>query len=347
ASRMSAEALRWGPLPMPDDNTDFIDGIRTMATNGDANGRTGMAVLLYAANQSAPDRFLCNADGEMLFVPQSGALILHTEAGQIDVAPGEIAVVPRGIKFSVSLDGGAARGYVCENYGSLFDLPELGPLGSNGLANARDFLYPVARFDDREGDFELVFKTVGEFSRCSLNRSPLNVVAWHGNYAPYKYDLRRFNTVGSISFDHPDPSIFTVLTSLSQAPGIANCDFVIFPPRWLVAEDTFRPPWFHRNVMSEFMGLVYGEYDAKPGGFAPGACSLHNAMTPHGPSTEAFEKATAADLAPQKLDHTMAFMFESCLRFLPTPFAMDSPQRHDDYTDCWQGLGASFGNKPG
>ena len=341
-AHMSAEALRWGPMPLPAQPTDFIDGVRTMATNGDANARSGMAVLLYAANQSAPDRFLCNADGEMLIVPQQGGLTLHTEAGQLDVAPGNIAVIPRGFKFSVSLTDASARGYVCENYGALFELPELGPLGSNGLANPRDFLYPVARFEDRKGEFELVFKTLGEFFKCKLERSPLNVVAWHGSYAPYKYDLRRFNTVGSISYDHPDPSIFTVLTSPSATPGVANCDFVIFPPRWLVAENTFRPPWFHRNVMSEFMGLVYGEYDAKPDGFAPGACSLHNAMTPHGPSREAFDKATAADLAPQKIDGTMAFMFESCLRFVPTSFAVNDADRHDDYTDSWQGLKANF-----
>ncbi|MEO1575391.1 MAG: homogentisate 1,2-dioxygenase domain-containing protein, partial [Pseudomonadota bacterium] len=265
-----------------------------------------------------------------------------TEAGLVAVGPGEIAVVPRGMKFSVALPDGPSRGYICENFGALFELPELGPMGSNGLANPRDFLSPVAHYEDRAGDFELVFKTLGHFFRADLSHSPLDVVAWHGSYAPYKYDLNHFNTIGSISFDHPDPSIFTVLTSQTDTPGVANCDFVIFPPRWLVAEDTFRPPWFHRNVMSEFMGLIYGEYDAKPDGFLPGGMSLHNAMSPHGPSAEAFDKATASDLAPQKLDDTMAFMFESFMRILPTPYAMALPERQPDYRDCWTGLESHF-----
>ncbi len=334
--------LRWSPPPLSDMPTDFIDGMSTMATNGDCNARIGMGVLMYTATRSAPRRFLCNSDGEMLIVPQCGGLIIDTEAGRLQVAPGDIAVVPRGYKFSVSLVDDQARGYVCENYGALFELPELGPIGSNALANPRDFLYPVARFDDDDDACELVFKTMGKFFRCDLAHSPLDVVAWHGDYAPYKYDLRRFNTIGSISFDHPDPSIFTVLTSQTDSPGVANVDFVIFPPRWLVAENTFRPPWFHRNVMSEFMGLIYGEYDAKPDGFLPGGASLHNCMSPHGPSAEAFDKATAATLCPQKLDDTMAFMFESFMRILPTVEAMASPTLQDNYADCWDGLTSHF-----
>lgn len=339
---VTPDQLRWGPLPLPETAQDFIDGIRTVAGNGDANARSGIAAHVYLCTASAPDRFLCNADGEMLIVPQSGPLELRTEAGHLAIGPGEIGVVPRGMKFSVALPDGPSRGYICENFGALFELPELGPMGSNGLANPRDFLSPVAHYEDRSGDFELVFKTLGKFFRADLSHSPLDVVAWHGSYAPYKYDLSHFNTIGSISFDHPDPSIFTVLTSQTDTPGVANCDFVIFPPRWLVAEDTFRPPWFHRNVMSEFMGLIHGEYDAKPDGFLPGGMSLHNAMSPHGPSAEAFDKATASDLTPQKLDDTMAFMFESFMRILPTSFAMALAQRQPDYRDCWTGLESHF-----
>jgi homogentisate 1,2-dioxygenase len=339
---VTPEQLRWSPLPTPGASVDFIDGIRTMACNGDSNARSGIGVLLYAATASAPTRFLCNADGEMLIVPQQGRVLLHTEAGTLEAGPGEIAVIPRGYKFSVTLQGDVARGYICENYGALFDLPELGPIGSNALANPRDFLYPVALYDDRAASAELVFKTMGKFFTCALSHSPLDVVAWHGNYAPYKYDLRRFNTIGSISYDHPDPSIFTVLTSQTNTPGVANADFVIFPPRWLVAENTFRPPWFHRNVMSEFMGLIYGEYDAKPDGFVPGGSSLHNSMVAHGPSAEAFDKATQSDLAPHKLDDTMAFMFESCHNIVPTEFALTLPQLHKNYADCWDGLVSRF-----
>ncbi|MFK7887997.1 MAG: homogentisate 1,2-dioxygenase [Gammaproteobacteria bacterium] len=339
---ITPEQLRWAPPPIPDAALDFIDGMRTLATNGDANARIGIGVLMYTSTRSAPERFLCNSDGEMLIVPQQGALQLHTEMGEINVAPGEIAVLPRGVKFSVSLREASARGYICENYGALFELPELGPIGSNALANPRDFLYPVARYEDRAETCELVFKTQGAFFRCDLPASPLDVVAWHGDYAPYKYDLRRFNTIGSISFDHPDPSIFTVLTSQTDSEGVANADFVIFPPRWLVAENTFRPPWFHRNVMSEFMGLIYGEYDAKPDGFVPGGASLHNAMSPHGPSADAYAKASSADLQPQKLDATMAFMFESFMRINPTAEAMASAGLQSDYTDCWQDLASNF-----
>ena len=343
---VTPEQLRWAPLPLPDTAVDFIDGMVTMASNGDANARAGIGVLMYASTRSAPDRYLCNSDGEMLIVPQQGGLLLNTEMGVLEVAPGDIAVIPRGIKFSVSLSEATASGYVCENYGAMFDLPELGPIGSNALANPRDFLYPVAQFTNDEQRSELIFKAAGHFFRCDLPASPLDVVAWHGNYAPYKYDLRRFNTIGSISFDHPDPSIFTVLTSQTDSPGVANADFVVFPPRWLVAENTFRPPWFHRNVMSEFMGLIYGEYDAKPDGFLPGGASLHNCMSPHGPSAEAFEKASSADLQPQKLDDTMAFMFESNLRINPTSFAMESAGLQLDYPECWSDLDAHFTGAP-
>lgn len=342
--------LRWDPLAMPPDSTqgaDFIDGLTTMATNGDVRGQTGMAVHIYRATRAMDERFFCNADGEMLIVPEMGAVTLHTECGVLRAEPGEIALVPRGMKFRVVPADTAARGYVCENYGRLFRLPERGPIGSDGLANRRDFETPVACFEDREGDFELVFKLGGRLFACDIGHSPLDVVAWHGNLVPYRYDLSRFNTIGSISFDHPDPSIFTVLTSPSDTPGTANVDFVIFPPRWLVAEHTFRPPWYHRNVMSEFMGLVQGEYDAKPGGgFAAGGASLHNCMSAHGPDREAFERASIADLAPQKLDDTMAFMFESRYLIQPTAFAMETQALQRDYRACWQGLEKRFNGTP-
>ncbi|CAN0137474.1 unnamed protein product [Discosporangium mesarthrocarpum] len=314
----------------------------TLTTNGNAALGTGIAVHVYAANRSMAGRYLTNHDGEMLLVPQQGRLLLRTEAGRLDIAPGEIAVVPRGYKFAVDLRDDAARGYVCENYGQPLDLPELGPIGANGLANARDFLYPRAAYEDDESACELVMKTGGRLFAAALAASPLDVVAWHGNYAPYKYDLARFNVIGSVSYDHPDPSIFTVLTSASDTPGTANVDFVAFAPRWLVMEDTFRPPWFHRNVMSEFMGLIEGVYDAKPSGFAPGGASLHNAFLPHGPDAEAFDAASKAELAPEKQDATLAFMFESRYPFVATDFAMTTPALQADYTECWAGLKRMF-----
>lgn len=336
------EPLRWLPFSIPQEPTDFVDGIRTVAANGDVETQTGMAAHIYLCNQPMVRRALVNADGEMLLVPQQGTLVLRTELGLLAVRPGEIALIPRGIAFRVDVPAGPSRGYICENYGALFRLPELGPIGSNGLANARDFQAPVAAYEEIRGEHEIVRKFGGTLWRTSLSHSPFNVVAWHGNLVPLKYDTARFMALGSISFDHPDPSIFTVLTSPSDTPGTANCDFVIFPPRWLVAEDTFRPPWYHRNIMSEFMGLVHGQYDAKPQGFRPGGASLHNCMVPHGPDGQAFEKASRAELVPQKLADTLAFMFESRWRLRPTAYALQADRLDTAYTECWAGLEDKF-----
>ncbi|MEM1263544.1 MAG: homogentisate 1,2-dioxygenase [Pseudomonadota bacterium] len=337
------DPLRWDPLPMPTEPTDFVDGIVTMAACGDAGTQAGAGLAIYRANQSMSDRYFSSADGELLLVPEQGGLQIHTECGVLTAEPGHIAVIPRGIKFRVVLLGENARGYLCENYGAPFDLPERGPIGSDGLANSRDFEAPVAAYEDRSGAFEHIMKFDGCLFRAALDHSPLDVVAWHGNSYPYRYDLFRFNTIGSISYDHPDPSIFTVLTSPSDTVGTANVDFVIFPPRWLVMQDTFQPPWYHRNVMSEYMGLVSGVYDAKPGGgFVPGGASLHNAMVPHGPDAAAFDAGTQQDLAPQYLDATMAFMFESRYLIRPTDRALQCPERQRDYNAAWQGLKRHF-----
>jgi homogentisate 1,2-dioxygenase len=335
--------LRWDPLPLPTAPTDFIDGLITLAGNGSAAAQHGVGIHVYAANRSMQGRYFYDADGELLIVPQLGRLRIATELGVLEIEPQEIAVIPRGVRFRVDLLDREARGYVAENFGPILRLPELGPIGSNSLANARDFLAPVASYEDVEGDFELIAKFQGALWSAQIGHSPLDVVGWHGNYAPYKYDLRRFNTIGSISYDHPDPSIFTVLTSASDTPGVANMDFVIFPPRWLVAENTFRPPWFHRNIASEFMGLVHGAYDAKAGGFVPGGASLHNSMSGHGPDAASFDKASAADTGkPDHIVDTMAFMFETRAVIRPTRQALESPQLQRDYHECWQGLKKHF-----
>lgn len=339
--------LRWSPFPLPDAPTDFVAGLFTLAGNGNPAAQSGTGVHLYLANRSMEGRFFYNADGEMLLVPQLGRLRLATELGVLEIEPQEIAVIPRGVRFQVELPDDEARGYLLENFGAPLKLPDLGPIGSNGLANPRDFLYPGAAYEDLEGEFELIGKFQGRLWAAAIDHSPLDVVAWHGNLAPYKYDLRLFNTIGSISYDHPDPSIFTVLTSQSDTPGTANVDFVIFPPRWLVMENTFRPPWYHRNVMSEFMGLIHGEYDAKEadeaGGFVPGGASLHNCMSGHGPDAASYEKAVRADTRkPQHVTDTMAFMFESRFVFHPVAQALESPALQRNYQDCWQGLKRHF-----
>lgn len=334
----SPNRLRWDPLPFPEKQTDFVQGLVTLCGNGDAQTGVGIGVHLYAANASMKRRAFFSADGEWLIVPQQGNLRIVTEMGVICAGPEQIVVIPRGLRFMVELPDGAARGYICENYGAAFRLPELGPIGSNGLANPRDFETPVAAFEDDDAPFEIVQKYCGSLWTTTLAHSPFDVVAWHGNLAPYRYDLRRFNTINTVSFDHPDPSIFTVLTSPSDTPGTANCDFVIFPPRWMVAEHTFRPPWFHRNVMSEFMGLIHGVYDAKAGGFAPGGASLHNRMSAHGPDLASHEAAVAADLKPHRITDTMAFMFESRHVFQATRYALTTPLLQADYDDCWAGF---------
>ncbi|MBL8524012.1 MAG: homogentisate 1,2-dioxygenase [Betaproteobacteria bacterium] len=330
------DRLRWDPLPMPSMPTDFVDGMITIATNGDAALQRGVGVHLYVANQSMK-RCFYNADGDLLIVPQQGHLTLKTEFGILDLEPGEIAVIPRGIKFRVEVDG-PVRGYICENHGLPFRLPDLGPIGANGLANPRDFLAPVAWFEDVAGQTEVIAKFGGRLWSMTVVGSPLNVVAWHGNYYPYKYNLTLFNAVNTVTFDHCDPSIFTVLTAPSDVPGTANVDFVIFPPRWMVAEHTFRPPWFHRNLMSEYMGLVHGVYDAKAEGFLPGGGSLHNCFSAHGPDQATFNKASSEELLPVYQGRTLAFMFESRYVFEPTAFAMNTTALQKNYDAAWKGF---------
>lgn len=335
--------LRWNPVPIPSEPLSFVEGLRTLTTAGDGGAQAGMGAHVYLATRSMADEYFYNCDGEMLFVPEHGSLRLATEFGIIDIEPGEIAVIPRGVKIRVELKDGPARGYICENYGGAFTLPERGPIGANCMANPRDFLTPVAAYEDREVPSRLTVKWGGNLWAAEISQSPLDVVAWHGNYAPYKYDLRRYSPVGPVLFDHADPSIFTVLTSPSETPGTANIDFVLFSDRWLVAENTFRPPWYHMNVMSEFMGLVYGQYDAKTGGgFVPGGASLHNTMLPHGPDRDAFERASNAELKPHKLENTLAFMFETRFPQRVTAFAANSGILQEDYGDYGHKLTKHF-----
>jgi homogentisate 1,2-dioxygenase len=339
---LAVAPLRWSPVPIADDAGDFLQGMRTVTTCGDAASRTGMAAHLYFATRDMQHACFWNADGELLILPQQGGLRLRTEFGMIDLVAGECAVIPRGVKFRAELPDGPVRGYVCENYGPALTLPERGPIGANCLANPRDFLTPVAAYEDSDAPTEVTVKWGGRFWRTTIGHSPLDVVAWHGNYAPYKYDLRRFSPVGPLLFDHADPSIFTTLTAPTGTPGTANVDFVIFPERWMVAENTFRPPWYHMNLMSEFMGLVFGQYDAKPQGFTPGGFSLHNCMLPHGPDAEAFLAASTVELAPRKLSDTLAFMFETYLPQRVSPWAAALPQLQTAYVDCWAGLAKRF-----
>ena len=338
---------RWDPLPHSDDPLTFLTGMRTMTTAGDVNTQTGMAAHVYLVTATMEDDYFYSADSELLIIPQEGSLRFYTELGIIDLEPKEIAIIPRGLVFRVELTQGPARGFVCENYAQKFALPSRGPIGANCMANRRDFKTPVAAFEDREVPSTVTIKWCGQFHRTRIGHSPLDVVAWHGNYAPCKYDLRTYCPIGAVLFDHPDPSIFTVLTAPSGVPGTANIDFVLFRERWQVAENTFRPPWYHKNIMSELMGNIYGQYDAKPQGFIPGGLSLHNMMLPHGPDRDAFERVSNANLGPEKLDHTMSFMIETRFPQHLTEFAANEAPLQDDYIDCWTSLEKKFDGTPG
>jgi homogentisate 1,2-dioxygenase len=342
---LAPNRLRWDPPELPA-GTDFVDGLATMLHARTPQDLEGCAVHVYSADRSMERRVFVDADGELLLIPQQGTLDVHTELGRMKIAPGSIGIIPRGMKFRVGVGASGSRGYVAENYGQPFRLPDLGPIGANGLANPRDFETPFAAYEDSDEPTEVVQKSLGHLWTTTLDHSPLDVVAWHGNYAPYKYDLRTFSPVGAILFDHPDPSIFTVMTAPSGEEGTANVDFVIFPERWSVAEHSFRPPWYHMNIMSEFMGLIYGQYDAKPDGFVPGGISLHNCMLPHGPDATAFEKASSVELKPVKLTNTLAFMFETRFPQHLTSYAASVETLQTDYIDCWSGLDKKFTGKP-
>lgn len=341
--------MRWDPIPLPEQGAalTWISGMRTVTTAGDVNTQAGMAAHVYLVTESMVDEYFFSADSELLVVPQEGRLRFCTELGVIDLEPKEIALLPRGLVYRVEVLEGPARGFVCENYGQKFGPPHRGPIGANCMANPRDFKTPVAAFEDRDVQSRLVIKWCGQFHATTIPASPLDVVGWHGNYAPWKYDLRAYSPVGAILFDHPDPSIFTVLTAPSGVPGTANIDFVLFRERWMVAEHSFRPPWYHRNIMSELMGNIYGQYDAKPQGFLPGGLSLHNCMMPHGPDRDAFEGASNADLKPHKLDETMSFMFETRFPQHLTDWAATTAPVQDDYLDCWTTLAKKFDGTPG
>jgi len=344
---ISLGQYRWDPVAQEGKALNWLTGMRTMVTAGDVNTQTGMASHVYLVTDSMVDQYFFSADSELLVIPQEGRLRFCTELGIIDVEPQEIAILPRGLVYRVEVLEGPCRGFVCENYGQKFQLPGRGPIGANCMANRRDFKTPVAAFEDRNAPSTVTVKWCGQFHETKIGHSPLDVVAWHGNYCPVKYDLKTYCPIGAILFDHPDPSIFTVLTAPSGIEGTANIDFALFRERWMVAENTFRPPWYHKNVMSELMGNIYGIYDAKPKGFVPGGMSLHNCMLPHGPDQQAFEGASNAKLGPEKLDNTMSFMIETRFPQHLTPFAATAGHLQEDYIDCWGTLEKKFDGTPG
>ncbi|GJQ86929.1 hypothetical protein Trydic_g11798 [Trypoxylus dichotomus] len=338
--------MRWQPFDLPTklENVDFVEGLNTICGAGDPKIKQGLAIHIYSCNHSMDNRAFYNADGDFLIVPQTGTLHVTTEFGKMIVNPNEIVVIQQGMRFNVSITE-PSRGYILEVFGQHFVLPDLGPIGANGLANPRDFLSPVAHYEDKEVDkYEIVSKYQGKLFVCEQDHSPFDVVAWHGNYVPYKYNLANFMVVNSVSFDHCDPSIFTVLSCQSERKGTAIADFVIFPPRWSVQEHTFRPPYYHRNCMSEFMGLILGQYEAKRSGFLPGGATLHSIMTPHGPDVKCFEDGSTETLKPVRVaEGTQSFMFESCLSLAVTKWGAETCEKLDpEYYKCWRDLRKNF-----
>lgn len=336
-------AMRWSTLNDKIAGKDFLDGLLTHCGNGSPRTQNGMAVHIYNASEPMTGRAFVNSDGEMLIIPQTGKLVITTELGIMDIQPGELALIPKGMKMKVDPVSGPAYGFMCENYGLPFVLPDLGLIGSHGLANAIDFETPVAAFEDNEEPTELIQKFCGSFWETKLEYSVFDVVAWRGNWAPCKYDMMKFNTMGSISYDHPDPSIFCALTSSSDAVAGGNVDFMILPPRWIVAEHSFRPPGFHRNSVSEFLALVKGAHESRSSNFPPGSISLHNCWTPHGPDTETLEQARTAELQPQRVDDALVFMLETRFPLEMSSAAFESDKRQRDCTNGWAGFTKRFG----
>ena len=346
---LDPNAMRWSPFLSDDDASSshtFATGMHLLGSSGDPTTKSGLAIYVYLCRQDMKDSYMYNSDGDFLIVPQEGTLDVSTELGRLSVKPREIAVIPRGIVFSVNGNG---RGYVLEIYKGHFVLPELGPIGSNGLANARDVQYPVAWTEApfSKGTPATLYNKFGSrLWHKSITTTPFNVVAWHGNYLPFKYDLKNFCAVNSVTYDHLDPSIYTVLTCAGDEPGTALCDFVIFPPRWMSTDsNTFRPPWFHRNTMTEFMGLIQGGYDAKKG-FEAGGASLHSCMTPHGPDAVTYDKAVADPCdKPTYFSGGLAFMFETSHMLRLSKYALDHACRDVDYSKCWEQLPDRFSSE--
>jgi len=338
-------AMRWDPYPLELARGDFLDGMTTICGNGSPVQQSGLAIHTYCANRSMTGRAFSNADGEMLILPQHGGIRVTTEVGLLEAAPGELVLIPKGMKFRVDLLSDVARGFVCENFGHPFVLPELGLIGSNGLANACDFLTPVAHFEDSDEPVELVHKYAGAFWSATMGHSPFNVVAWRGNWAACKFDMHRFVVLGAQMVDHPDPSIFCALTSPSHPVAGGNVDFMILPPRWLVAEHTFRPPGFHRSAVAEFLALIQGAHDTRASRFAPGASSLHNNWTAHGPDVATHDKGRVAELVPTKFEETLVIMLDSRFPYEIAPGGMDGPHRQLDCTSSWQGFQKRFPNQ--
>ncbi|HEY3498273.1 MAG TPA: homogentisate 1,2-dioxygenase, partial [Polyangiaceae bacterium] len=330
----------FSPLPLPSAACDFVDGLVTIGGAGSARLRRGYAVHLYAANRNMEERAFYDADGELLLLPELGALRILTELGVLDVRPGEVALLPRGLRFSVALREAAARGYVAEVFGRHFRLPERGPIGSNGLAEARHFRTPAAWHEDRLAPgYRIAAKLGGALYEARQDHSPFDVVAWHGNHCPYVYDLALFTPAGYTRVDHPDPSIHTVLSAPLDERGTHSLDLVVFPPRWDATEGTFRPPYFHRNATTEINGIVR-EVSSPGSMFVPGCLFLTPSMTPHGPVAAGVERAFSlsdaeADKPHRYSENACWFQFETALPFSLTPWARNAPHRLHDWHSKW------------
>ncbi|KAK0434287.1 homogentisate 1,2-dioxygenase [Armillaria borealis] len=318
---ISPTQLNWAPPPFPSskDEVDFIAGLKTIGGNGEPTAREGLALHIYLANADMKNKAFCDSDGDMLVVPQQGRLDVQTEFGRMMVRPGELMVIQKGMKFKVSLPDGPSRGYVQEIFGSHFELPDLGPIGGHGMANPRDFEVPLASFEIDETSWE--GKIGGQLFSAAQDHIPFDVVAWQGNYVPYKYAMEKFIFVGSVSKDHLDPSVFTVLTAKSKATGIPLVEILTVSERWNVASDTFRPPYYHRNNATEILCFISGE---RGGRYVPGGIVLQTVFCPHGPPPEVHKAAIVAELKPERISKgSMAIAIETPMILSMTDYAMN------------------------
>ena len=338
---VSPELLRFAPQAWPETDVDFIGGLVTFAGAGDPCAKTGFAIHQYAASVDMVRRAAANLDGDLLVVPQEGALRVQTELGWLLVSPGEILILPRGIRFRVELPDGRARGFVGELFNGHYRLPERGLVGANGLADERHFRAPVASFEDLEAPYEIVHKQGGDLWRTTVNASPFDVVAWHGRYAPFKFDLMDFNAYWGANWDHSDPSILTVLTSPHDDHGRNAVDFAVFRGRWDATQDTFRPPYMHRNSAVEFNAVI--KSPRTKGAYRPGAVTYTPYLMPHGVSVSGYEAAVGqsdehANEPRRSSDDELWIQFESTYLLRVMPWILDSPQRDRAYTGQFEGF---------
>lgn len=325
---------------------DFVAGLTTLGGAGNPALRRGFALHGYRATADMEDHAFTNADGDLLVLPQQGRLIALTEFGALEVEPGEVLLLPRGLRVSILVPDGEAQGYAAEIFAGHFQLPERGPIGANGLVDERHFRGPTPYYEDRLAPgFRMTHKFGGALSEATQDHSPFDVVGWHGAYLPLAYRFSAFSPVSNTAFDHTDPSAFTVLSAALDEEGANALDLVVFPARWDPTEHTFKPPYFHRNVTTEINGIIEDPSLNAP--FTTGMVFVTPSMTPHGVRAGAVERFLAksdeaADRPTKSSSKSLWFQFETALHFHRTEWAKRTDLAKEDWPDVWGEYGVHF-----